>query len=449
MWICPQCAYHNEEWDEACAKCGAAKPAPAPATSAVSAPPPSVQDDPTCIVAQPTAAPTARKRKRVDPVVTLVSLLVCFMLIILGLVGYIAWQRGMVSLPWLAASQPAGEDAIATDEEAGLDAVALDPLLDLAGSRERAAKPYKTFAKQLLDSRALLTSLSAPAPGEGDRLSAEQQAFLDQLNRVGQTLLAQYKEFETQADQNDVLEAAPNQDTLAAEFTNQFERLVQLIGQVYGSNTSSSHDAYLLPDLIKAVVAPGRRISLTKIAEEWSAALEARMQRKLDLQNPEEIKQLTARLEALKEVHRTFKAQLDALPPYDVMAGNLNKAGQDALNLLDSLMTAVEGLAQEQQQYIETLKDIELSQRMELLETEFTKLAQDDHFFCFSEVCRLSVDDRKLEHPAYAALRQHYEFVNQNWSSLAIEYLKVFDDSERDWRMKWGTDPSSGHPVSQ
>lgn len=448
MWQCPQCNYHNDDWDEACAKCAAPKPEPEPAPVAESeaangqpagaAPLEASMPAPGTLLPQPIPAPAKKKR---DPVILLSLLLVVFMLLTLGLLGYIAWQRGMITLPLPAmTSQPATSDtdtALLMEDDATLAPVELDPLQTLAAAREREARPYLPLAEKLLVHREELALLSAPPPGMGDNLTAEQTAFLDQLNTKGQTLLTEYKEFEELANQDDHLETTGYQDALAEEFGNQFEEVTQLIGQIYGSNTSDMHNAYLLPDLIKATVAPGRRISLAKISETWSSALENRAQRKLDAQFPEEIQQLSARLEALKQVHRDFKEQLDALPPYEVRAGNLSKAGEDALVLLDGLMTAVEGLVQEHTEYTQTLSEIELSDHMQQLQDEFTKLAQEDHFFCFSEVCRLSVDDRNLEHPAYDALRQHYQFVDHVWPALSIEYLKAFDDSERNWHSKW------------
>jgi hypothetical protein len=435
MWTCPQCEYRNEEWDEACAKCGTAKPVAAPVAAAPAQTAPEAGD--ATVITVPPAKRAPKRKRKVDPVALLIVLLIVFMLATLTLLGYIAWQRGLIDLPLLGQGGASGLAGAPAGGEVGLEPVALDPVQDLLDSRERGVRPYKKFAEELLQSRANLSGLSAPQPGPDDKLTTEQQAFLDQLNTFCHNLITSFAGFEEQANKDTSLDATGYQGTIAAEYTSQFERVVELIGQVYGGDTSSSHDAYLLPDLIKSSVAVGRRVSLTKIDELWTRAKEARVQRKLDAEHPEEIKQLTARLEALKEVHRQFKAELDALPPYQARAGNLNETGVKALYLLDSLMTGVEKLVEEFQEYTGTFGEMEQSATMKQLQEEFIKLAQEDHFFCFSEICRISVNDRDLEHPAYENLRQHYEFVEQTWSDQAIAYLEAFNNSERDWRIKW------------
>ena len=443
MWKCNQCEYHNEDWDEACAKCGASHEQPESMPAQPSSPviDNTLRASNPAPVAQPAVPPelVSKEQRRRDPVTLLVVLLVIFMVATLGLLGYIAWQRGMISMPGSPSldSVNANDGTAAAIGGSDLAPIALNPLQELASSKERAAKPYRAVAKDLLEIHTELKGRAAPPPDPAGELTAEQQDLLDRLNTTGLALIELYKQFDTTATGDDNPDAAGYQETIAAEFTSLSEKVTQLAGHVYGSTTAATHDAFLLPDLFKSYYAPGRRVGLKGIDESWAQAKEARVQLKLDAQYPEEIRQLTARLEALKDVHRGFKEQLDSIPPYEVRAGNLNKAAEDALAVLDRLMDAVEGMVREHAVYVATLQDIEPSETMQRLEDEFVQLAQDDHYFCFSEICRISVDDQNPQQPAYDALPAHYEFVGEYWPSLSIEYLNVFEESERDWRMKW------------
>ncbi len=411
-------------------------------------------EDPTVMTAAPAAVQLqatrgqqrvrAGKKKpgvgRKDAVTLLIVLLVIFMVATLGLLGYIAWQRGMLQQPGTPSTSAAGTAGAASAPAAP---VALDPLQDLAATRARAARPYTGFAIKLVASRTELAGLAAPVPGQSGSMTTEQQDFLAGLNLTGQKLIELYQKFDAAAADDGNLEAVPCQEIIAAEIGSQSQRITELVGQVYGANTDGSHDAYLLPDLFKSYYAPGRRISLTGIDEAWNSAKEARVQCKLDIENSEELRQLSARLEALKEVHGQFKTQLDSLPPYEIRGDHLNQAGIDALALLDGLMNAIEELVDEHGEYVQSIENVEQSDTMNRLKEEFLSLAKQDHFFCFGEICRISIDDKHPEQPAYDALPLHYQFVEERWSDQAIEYLRVFDESERDWRNKWGREPGT------
>jgi hypothetical protein len=369
-------------------------------------------------------------------VLLLIVLLIVFMVATLGLLGYIAWQRGLIDLPQWRDSQLAASSENGQEADAG--AAVLSPYDEVLLGEVRGLRRNIT---PIVEQQAGLheeLKLTSTVPGQGtQQLQPEQLERLAQLEEQGRTLLELYRQFTDEAieiSDPDLLEYLP---AIAEEFGATFELLTEHIGVIYGSHLEGSNPAYLLPDEFKTVLADSGWLSPQLVEDAWAQAREQRHQLRLDTTHAEEIRQLRARNEALKEIHRAYQEQLNSLGGYRVRAGSLSKSGRDALTLLDGLAFDVEELVLEFEGYRAGLEEMEQSDSMKRLQNDFIALAQQDHMFCFSEICRLSVDDKELEHEAYGNLPEHYQFVEQTWPALQMDYMKVYEESERDWRAKW------------
>lgn len=464
MWECPGCSYQNDDWDEACQRCGverisAAAPEPAGLAPAqvgdatqVTAPIAPVPEIPTqqAPAAPPSApvvvvTPLPARRSRAADAALIIVILLC--LAGLGGVGYLAWQRGLLDeylpeqfaggmSPTVAAPGAGGTvegDAAMLSEEDILE----DPLDRVEQGRAPGLGALKPYAKQLREARQALavTTFKTSEPGV---LSPESQQLLSGTGALGESLLAAYQEFEGKAARISSEKTQEYKQLLRDEFQARFIELLDVIGQAYAMDKSGQHQAYLLSDNVPRVLEQYQQIDPAPLREHWQTALHAREQLFLDIQNLDIYRQLTARYEALLEVHNEFNNAMQAIPPYRTRAGVLDANGGQALTLYDSLATKVEDATLEFQTYTAGLDPNTTSDKRKELLKAFLDLAQADHFTCFLETYKIYAMDHDLTHDAYTRLIEvHYPFVKANWPEREPDYRATSYKYEEEWKQRW------------
>jgi hypothetical protein len=216
--------------------------------------------------------------------------------------------------------------------------------------------------------------------------------------------------------------------------------VLEALGAFRAADLSEMQRAYLLSDELPAVADRWGYLDTEAMLDIWLAALRARHQLELDLQYGEYYRQLEARSDALIAVHQEFNQALQQVEPYRMRSGNLDAAARSHLDALDSYAGLVERLTLEFEEYRAELEGLEVSDRMQALIDGFESLAQQDHMYCFTEVYTIYVKDKELNHPAYAALKQHFEFVKATWPRLESTYAGIARKYETDWIRIWRPD---------
>jgi hypothetical protein len=474
MWECQACAYRNEDWDESCQRCGveriaraaaddatvaAAPPAPVRSTAApLSTPGASGAAIPPAMIAtcasraRPPAltAPDSRRGGRLELALTGVIVL-C--IAALGALGYAAWQRGLLD-PYIAklTGRSTPGDASGAGGNAGTGAQAgpgaaeqllseqdilEDPLDRVAQARGWGVGKLKAYAKPLRDARGAIAGALFTEQRHGV-LSSEAQAKLDELGALGDNLLKQYGKFEQDALKLRGKELDECKQLLRGEFQARFIELLDKLGEAYESDSTGRHAAYVLSDDIPRALEQYKTLDPAPVREHWQRVLHAREQMFLDLQNEDAYMQLQARYEALVEVHNQFNEALQAVPPYRLRGGTLDKSAATAITLYDSLATKVEDLVSEFEEYTAQLDPHTDSDKRKDAVKRFIELAQDDHYTAFFETYKIYAQDRELSDPAYEHLiNVHYPFVEQHWPAKAPDYQAVSVQYEAEWKSHW------------
>jgi hypothetical protein len=470
MWECLGCSYHNDDWDEACQRCGverisASAPEPsasaqaqagdatqvaqvqAPALGAAGAAP---QDAivPAAVPAPATISSTTSqphpRRSRTADVLLVAVILLC--LGGLGAVGYLAWQRGLLDayLPGAASGVAPANGAAVAGQAPADDAAVLseqdileDPLDRVEQGRAPGLGRLKPYAKILREARQTLagTTFKSSEPGV---LAPEAQQLLAATGAMGEGLLSAYQEFEGKAARIKSERTEEYKKLLRDEFLARFIELLDAIGQAYALDKTGQNSAYMLSDNVPRVVEQYQQLDPAPLHEHWQKALHAREQLFLDMQNYDIYRQLAARYQALLEVHNEFNKAMDAIPPYRTRAGTLDKNGEQALTLYDSLATKVEEAALEFQEYSAQLDPNTTSDKRKELLKAFLDLAQADHFTCFLETYKIYAMDHNLTHDAYTNLIEvHYPFVKTNWPEREPDYRATSYKYEEEWKQRW------------
>jgi hypothetical protein len=444
MWQCEQCGYRNEDWDETCQRCGAQLPAEAEpaaeqpdsaaeAQAGAEVPPKAVQEVREQLAAAPPKEPTTRRgRSRALEIVAWLIVIAC--LIGLGVVGYIARYRGLIP----ALFQPAGGPAEQVEPAADGEAVE-DPLAAVYEDDVAELKRFRRFGDALREAEAALAGKEI-APTVDGRPAPETLQLLGELEQLGERLLSDYVEFEDLCARYSPDDLRPYQELLRQFFVARFSSLQGLLGEAYSRDADGVNTAYVLSDRLAAALEPHDAAGAEALKAQWAEAVYDRDQFLLDLAHEEELMQLAARLEALKDVHGQYNQAFSELPPYGAHRGVLDSNARKLLELLDQLGVTLEELVVEFEEYEATLDPLERSDRMEDYVEEFTTLAREDHLFCFTETYRIYVKDKRLEHPAYHGLADRYAFVKEHWPELELDYRGVYTTYEQRWADLWAED---------
>ncbi len=461
MWECPGCSYNNDDWDEACQRChaergsiSAAEPpglapaqagdatqlaAPIPHSPAAAAPPASVTAAPTALQ----HAPHPHRSRTADAL--LVGVILVCLLGLLG-VGYLAWQRGLLDayLPQPGAGVAPADSATAQQPAMPADPAMLseqdileDPLDRVEQARAPGLNSLKPYVKILREAKLALagTAFKSTEPGV---LAPEALQTLAATGALGESLLSAYEEFEGKAARIKSEKTQEYKQLLREEFLARFIELFDAIGQAYALDKSGQNSAYLLSDNVPRALAQYQQLDPAPLAEHWQTALHAREQLFLDIQNLDIYRQLSARYEALLEVHNEFNKAMGAIPPYRTRAGMLDTNGEQALTLYDALATKIEDATLEFQQYTAGLDPNTTSDKRKELLQAFLDLAQADHFTCFIETYKIYAMDHDLTHDAYTRLIEvHYPFVKLNWPQREPDYRATSYQYEEEWKRRW------------
>jgi hypothetical protein len=317
---------------------------------------------------------------------------------------------------------------------AGEAAVAGDPL-DKLNDDIRGLRPYREFVPKV---RAVDAELDATKIESSDgKLSEATRQRLYELQPLGLKLAADYEAFEQRAAKDQAPKLQSYQEILRAGFIARMERFVEKIGEAYAAEQGSNNPVFTLSDtFIKAIETYGRA-SAGGIREKWLAAVHAQEQSALTDQFEPQIAALEQRIEQLKTLHREVDEVLQGAPKYHIRGGIIGSTARNLLEVYDSLATRVEAQVVEFEAYVAKLPAETRVDRIEELTREFTKLAQEDHFHAFRETYKIYEQDKELEHPAYANLKNHYKFVEDHWPTMVGNYKQTYTASEMLWERNW------------
>jgi len=458
MWECQACNYLNEDLDEQCQRCAAARigggqqdatvkvaaqPAPAPVPPRPAPQPPAG--------AQP--QPAGRKR-RMGTMEWLSVAVIIVGLCVLGGALYYAWWLGKLdpAILWaydqLGITPPGYENTGAPAQPATTEIPPSDPLQLVMQANVRGIKPLRAEAERLAAQRAEIAALqekmttalaggfatSGAAPSEAQSTTA---AVLDEVSGFTEQLFQKLSSFQKLAASTTKPELADSLTILRDEWEAQLGQLIDVIGAAYAADSGDSNTAYLLPERISAAFAAVSPEGAERLRQRWGNAVHAREQAKLDVQLADVYLQLQARLDAIDEVRRQFNDAAGSLPEYHIRAGLLPTAAGQYLDLLDKLESSIEELQVEYEEYRATLDPQLTSDKLEQYFKSYEEKAQGEHMYAFQEIYRIYAQDKDLSHPAYAKLAAHVDFVKQHWPRIADSYRMVYEKYEQEWKVRW------------
>jgi len=435
MWQCPACSYYNDEWDEQCQLCETARGGGEAASDVEPAQPLPPVLPPIPKAGKEAPAPRYSVLERVAVVVIVLSL------IALGGYGYYAWQTGQ--LAWLGLPLPAPDSSPEQIEvesrfaDAKLALPAEHPLALIYNAKSKGMKRFHKYADYLMETENGLAAFTLPDLLSGG-LSPEARQALDELHGLGVELLLQYQAFEEDIHQYGNDDIDQFLALLRAQFVLNMDTLVALAGEVYVPDTEGLHAAYGLSDDFPMAVEPQAPEAATSLHQTWAVVVYRHTQHMLDLETAEVQRRVRAHLDALRELRLAFEYSMNDIPPYRMRAGSPDKAARDILELLDAYAGSLETLVIEFAGLQETISQPIRADKLKSSLRTFTELAQQYHEYTFTEVYRIYAQDRKLLHPAYQHLKDHYAFVEEHWPGRAPAYERIYRQYEAEWDLKWG-----------
>lgn len=472
MWHCEACGYHNEDLDDACARCGAEhvsgqalqRPEQAAAASAESLHGDAVPSPAACAASpQPlpeapglSSPPAPANSKPPSSHIALLGL-VAAVLLLLG-AAYFAWSRGLLgtipaprapgqqalSAPVNSAEEPAPAQPGIKGMEAAQDLEApapseADPLA-LLDSPDLPALPELTASRDSLlelDSRMREFDFGAGPPGD---LTTEAIAALDQLQALTQELATSYAEFEESTGVVLDEKAIPFVHAVREAYVRRMTSLVELIGKARATDSSGTHPAYMAPDTLSSALSKAGKADPAPVRAAWDAALSAQEEGSRNAKYGVQLSELSKRYEELRRIHEEYEKKFQESPPYSVKNGILGATAAQLLEDYDSLASRLEEHVSQFEAFTDSLDPDTLSRHMKTVMADYTSLAQQDHLYCFRETYSIYSKDRDLSHPAYERLRSHYEFVQSHWPEVASSYVSVYTEYEGIWTQRWATD---------
>jgi hypothetical protein len=361
-------------------------------------------------------------------------------LIALGGYGYYAWQAGQ--LAWLGLPLPAPDSSPEQIEaesrlaDAKLALPAEHPLALIYNAKSKGMKRFHKYADYLMETESGLAAFTLPDLLSGG-LSPEASQALDELYGQGVELLLQYQAFEADIQQYGSADIDQFLALLRAQFVLNMDTLVALAGEVYVPDTEGLHAAYGLSDDFPMAVEPHSPEAATSLRHTWAEVVYRHTQHMLDIETAEEQRQAQAHLDALRELRLAYEFSMNDIPPYRMRAGSPDKAARDTLELLDAYADSLETLVTEFTAFNETVNQPIRADKLKSSLRAFTELAQQYHEYAFTEVYRIYAQDRKLKHPAYQRLKDHYAFVEEHWPNRAPAYERIYRQFEAEWDLKW------------
>ncbi|GEM_PF-2592792 len=424
MWQCRSCEFWNDEAADSCVRCHQER-----------------AETPSGERAAPEVAGGEQPRRgRWGRLEWIAAGVIAVCVLALAGLGYLAWQRGLIdlNLDWLKRGSEEGATVAGGSFE--VDIVQLEedahPLAGVYTDSLRSLKRLRPWADYVLEAQARLEELAEPAEW-GEELPAEAVAYRGAAAGIAVELLERYADFEAYAAKYDDQELKPYQQLVRNEFVDRLGEALTAIGAVYAHDPVGQDSAYSLSDKAVAAVAEHAPEQAERLREVWGDAIYGRAQFLLDIEQQEEYRQLSARLEGVIELHRGFQTSLNELPPYNIRGGKLDKHGRATLELLDALAVQIEEVTLDFEEYRAGLNEALLSDRNRGLLIRIDDLCMEDHLYAFTEVYRIYAQDRELDHAAYGALAAHFDFVLQHWPRQEMAYRRVYNQYEAAWAALW------------
>jgi len=495
MWQCASCEYINDDWDESCLRCGvdkvtseaervlaeqqaaaqAAEDAPVEATQVhelselekriLDSPPraeESAEPKSNPADAQPRArvprssgrlqaelhtsadamlaAELARSRVqegaqtrpgRSNELAAILIIAVCLLGILA--VSYIAWSRGLISLP---APRTANQlDFTSLGFEATPAYPQNEALQGLLASNVRAVRPLKPHAQLLFDCEAafsrIQTNLAAPG--------IDQAGIVHQLDvtaDLASLLLEDYTRFEEQTVIHNRRIDQESVTVLREQYAARARQLMVILQAAYLMVEDTGHPAFLYTDNIPGVLGKYGRIDASTYPAQWQATREQRHQMELDEQYSDLINELNAWYSTLATLHGQVEAMIRDSGDVGSNRGRLNPAAVKLVVLLDDYAYKIEALNTDFESYVEALPDTRSNTVHDLVE-QFRALAQEDHLYCFGSIYQRYAEDRYAELDQYDNLNGHYEYAVLWWPKAKYDYEGVFTKYEERWKELW------------
>ncbi|MEZ5338336.1 MAG: zinc finger Ran-binding domain-containing protein [bacterium] len=369
-------------------------------------------------------------RRRGSELTAIIVIAVC--LIGLCAVGFVAYSRGMISLP-----RPAPEQAL--DFSAlGFEGQPAYPknqdLTDLLADESRSMRPFRMHAQMLYDSQAAYARIMdelTPLPGQTD-ISAQ----LDRTSEVSSRLLDDYAEFEQETVPKLLTKAPETVEMLRAQYAARAAEVMGILQQGYIGLEQPEHRAFLLSDSIPELFSRYGAIDASGFSDQWQMIREQRRQLELDEQYAAEIEEAKTWYSTLATLHSEVDKVIRGLGEVSTNRGRLNPAAVKLVVLLDDYAGKIEDLNTQFEDYAKGVPDTDCDSLNEAL-ANFRALALEDHMYCFGEIYKRYSEDRYAELEQYDNLAAHFDYALIWWPRKKPEYEGIISTYEQRWRESW------------
>lgn len=466
MWQCASCEYVNDDWDERCLRCGVdrvtSEAERAAATTGPSdtkpARPAELSDEERRILQsvprepekpfEPPAKPGKAEAGDVDALIAVSRasesaasgrrhdmmpvLIIAISLIGLCAVAYIAWVRGLISMPEPQA--PAALDFTALGFETRPAYPVNAELTALLESTDRSLRALKPHAQLLYDSEAAFDRINANLVPLPDEAGIRQQ--LDMAGELARLLAEDYREFEEDTVPRGRRLDPQLVELLREQYAQRMQQLLEVLQVGYLNLANPEHTAFVQKDNLANHFEEFGFIDSEQFATHWQAIREQRRQQELDEQYAELIDELEAWYSTLATLHEEVDRVIRGLGEVSSNRGRLNPAAVKLVKLLDDFAFKIEDLNTQFEEYVQTIPETDSDTVNELVE-RFRVLALEDHMYCFGEIYRRYSEDRYAELEEYDNLLTHYEYAEQWWPQKRADYRGIYTTYENRWKENW------------
>jgi hypothetical protein len=391
------------------------------------------------------------------------AVFVVLLVVVAGLaVAYLAWARGMLILPvWLDSRLPTppaglaqkrapttlaanGTPAAAAPKPQAASTDEDDLLSKLADSREPRLRALRKFGPVLkeLQGELMAVELEAEPTATDTALRARQ---IEELQGINKELLKEYNEFEDLAAKADAPETEDMLAGLRQAFAERCGLWLDLLGHDYLNDPQIDTGTYVMADeLVQAVAARGR-LDPDAIQAHWTAAVRARQQRILDAAYATQYEEVGARISTVHELRRKFNDAAQQLGALNMGSGHLTPQAAALLEMYDDYANKLEAMWTDWKAYAATLPSAsDLPDDLNTAVKRYVDLLKSEHLDCFTQEYRIYASDRRLDHPAYQHLKDHYQFAKMEWPATDGDYRAVFMQYEAEWTRLFGNGKSGG-----
>ncbi|MCB1216047.1 hypothetical protein KDL44_01555 [bacterium] len=369
-------------------------------------------------------------RRRGSELSAIIIIAVC--LIGLCAVGFVAYSRGMISLPKAAPEQALDFTALGFDSQPAYPKN--QDLTELLADESRGMRPFRMHAQMLYDSQAAyarIMDVLTPLPGQ-----AEITEQLDMTSEVSSRLFDDYAEFEKETVPKQLSKSPETVELLRAQYAARAAEVMGILQQGYIGLDQPEHRAFLLSDSIPELFSRYGAIDATGFSEQWQLIRERRRQLELDEQYAAEIEETEAWYSTLASLHAEVDKVIRGLGEVSSNRGRLNPAAIKLIVLLDNYAGKIEELNTQFEEYAKAVPETDCDSLNEAL-ANFRTLALEDHMYCFGEIYKRYSEDRYAELEQYDNLAAHFDYALIWWPRKKPEYEGIISTYEQRWRKSW------------